>query len=786
MTIDQKQNQMALQKAKELLAEGEKQRARARLSRNMEEFLHGSSAVLLQDEFVRNVSQLIVEANREGDAERASLLVEKLGGYAGGEDGTLRERAVMALSFCAGLLSVDDHYDLMAQISFAQAQWLKVETTYQPVCDTVCRQLQQGGLKMLAEGRWQQFDTLLEILFQIQSGILEKGNVIRGLVARTQDMLAADHVLEELSVVCLHGQGGRQALAEKILIRLGRRSVIFLLEKLLGSQQKNERLHIIKLIPETGRVAVPVLKEYLTKELPWYGLRNIILLISALGDSSQLLLVLPLLRHDDLRVQQQVIECINDLAGADKKKYLLSALTVVNDALKAGLVAQLGQLGCSGECADVLLDLLAERDAIAADVRDELLGQLCIVLRLAPQQRTLILLRQLVADRAKLVAGGRDTVSVIARRTLQIIEPQLQPVAKTTTEEPMEISFASDIDAEQRARLNLRGLDEKIQQLVKEKKIAEVTVLIAEYAEKAARNKDFVTAEILRDRMLAVNPNALIEVIRVSGIIEEEKNSAINSHHLSLWSDLYDFLDSAAFSALYHCQRFQDYQPEEVLVQQGDIKPALFFLNTGQVSLTCRKGQEEIFLKRLNPGEIVGVAPFFDVSVWTVTLTAMTAVKVQILEREPFQELLTQHPGLEAGLMDFCRRSDKVAELVRLSGEDRREDPRYPAEFAIANSLLDENGYPSAQRFRGRLEDISVGGLSLLIRISRKENARLFLGRRIVSLLPMGVNAVRESRGEIVGVSVQDYVDHDYLVHLRFDQPLTAIDLKNIMQQWRK
>jgi CRP-like cAMP-binding protein len=785
MTIDQKQNQMALQKAKELLAEGEKQRVRARLSRKMEEFLHGSSAVLLQDEFVRNVSQLIVEAAQEGDAERASLLIEKLGVYAGGEDGTLRERAVMALSFCAGLLSVDDHYDLMVQISFALAQWLKVETTYQPVCDTVCRQLQQSGLKMLAEGRWQQFDTLLEILFQIQSGILEKGNVIRGLVARTQDMLAADHVLEELSVVCLHGQGGRQALAEKILIRLGRRSVIFLLEKLMGSQQKNERLHIIKLIPEAGRVAVPVLKEYLTKELPWYGLRNIILLISALGDSSQLLLVLPLLRHDDLRVQQQVIECINDLAGVDKKKYLLSALSVVNDALKANLVVHLGQLGCSGECVDVLLDLLAGRDAIAVDVRDELLGQLCIVLRLAPQQRTLVLLRQLVAERAKLVAGGRDTVSIIARRTLQIIEPQLQPVDQSITEQP-EISFATDLEAEQRARLNLRGLDEKIQQLVKEKKIAEVTVLIADYAEKAARDKDFVTAEILRDRMLAVNPNALIEVIRVSGIIEEEKSNAINSHHLSLWSDLYDFLDSATFSALYHCQRFQDYQPEEVLVQQGDINSTLFFINAGQVSLTCRKGQDEIFLKRLGPGEIVGVAPFFDVSVWTVTLTAMTAVKVQVLERESFQNLLTQHPGLESSLMDFCRRSDKVAELVRLSGEDRREDPRYSAEFAIVNSLLDENGYPSAQRFRGQLEDISVGGLSLLIRISRKENARLFLGRRIVSLLPMGVNAVRESRGEIVGVTVQDYVDQDYLVHVRFDQPLTAIDLKNIMQQWHK
>lgn len=756
------------------------------MSRQMEEFMQGNGKVLLQDEFVRNVSQIIAEAAHEGPGGRAFQLVDNLAAFAGGEDGALRERAVMALSFSSSLLSVDEHYDLVVRISFALAQWLSLETTYLPVCDTVCRQLQQSGLKILDEGHWQQFDALLEPLFQIQFGLLEKNNVIRGLVARTLDTLAAGHILEEMVVVCLHGQGGRQALAERILIRLGRRSVIFLLEKLMASQQKKERLHLIKLIPATGKVAVPVLKDYLTKELPWYVLRNIVLLIGAMGDSSLLPLVLPLLKHEDIRVQQQVVECINDLAGSDKKKYFLSALSLVHDALKANVVVHLGQLGCGGDCADVFLDLVAARDSIDPGVRDELLGQLCIALRLAPQKRTLILLRQLVADRAKLAAGGRDTVSIIARRTLQIIEPQLQSVAKTTTDEPVEISFASDIDAEQRARLNLRKLDEEILRLMKEKKIAEATALIVESAEQAARDKDFVTAEILRDRILAANPNALIEVIRVSGIIDEEKSSSINSHHLSLWSDLYDFLDSDTFNALYHCQRFQEYQPEEVLVQQGDINPTLFFINAGQVSLTCRKGREEIFLKRLNPGEIVGVAPFFDVSVWTVTLTAMTAVKVQVLEREPFQELLAQYPGLESRLMDFCRRSDKITELVKLSGEDRREEARYPLEFKVVNSLLDENGYPTAQRFNGQLEDVSIGGLSLLIRISKKENARLFLGRHIVSLLPIGKSAVRECKGEIVGVTLQDYIDQDYQVHVRFDQPLTAVDLKNIMLQWHK
>jgi CRP-like cAMP-binding protein len=793
MDIDQTQKEQALQKAKELMAEGERQRARVRLSHQVEEFERGNVSVLLQDEFVRNVSKAIVEASREGTDSRAGTLLEQLGKHACGEDAKIRERAVTALSFCFSLLSAEENDTLLAKAALAMALWLKVETTYLPVCDTVCRQLQQSGLRMLDEGHWQQFDSLLEILFQIQSGALEKGNVIRGLVARTLDSLAAPHVLEELALVCLHSHGGRQVLAEKILVRLGRRAVIFLLEKLLASQQKDERLRLIKLIAETGKVAVPVLKEYPTKDLPWYGLRNIVLLIAAMGESSLVPPVLPLLKHEDIRVQQQVIDCINDLAGEDKKRYLLSALSQVNDELKAHLIMQLGQLECA-ECADVLLDILAERDTLAPHVRDDILSQLCTVLRLAPQQRTLILLRQLIAEREKQGGGENDKVLINAKNTLQILEPQLQPTGKKQgdepqvdklEEEPAEVFVDSDPVAEQRAR-HMRGLDAQIQPLLQEKKIAEAITLLADHAVHAAREKDFVTAEILRDRMLTVNPYALIEVIRVGEAIEEEKRSAISSHHLTLWSELYDFLDTESFSALYHCPQTKDYLAEEIIVQQGDDNPTLYFINAGQVALTCRQGKKEIFLKRLNPGEIVGVGPFFDVSLWTVTLTAMTTVQVQALDREAFLGLLPQYPGLESRLSDFCRRSDKVSESLRVAGENRREEVRYPAQQIIVNTLLNGHDKASSQQFKGLVEDISIGGLSLLIRISKKENARLLLGRGVISFLPMGADETRERRGEIVAVTLVDYVEKDYLVHVRFTEPMYAAELQAILFHWRR
>ena len=163
-------------------------------------------------------------------------------------------------------------------------------------------------------------------------------------------------------------------------------------------------------------------------------------------------------------------------------------------------------------------------------------------------------------------------------------------------------------DLNNKAKLNQRATDAQIEQMLQDNNIAGATELLAGNAVSAAMEKDFVTAEILRDRLLAVNPNALFEVIRVNEAIEKEKMSAISKQYLSLWHQLYDFLEPDAFNALYHCQRFKDYQAEEVIAQQGELNPTLYFINEGQVALTYRQGQKEVFIKQMNPGEIIGGA----------------------------------------------------------------------------------------------------------------------------------------------------------------------------------
>ena len=340
-------------------------------------------------------------------------------------------------------------------------------------------------------------------------------------------------------------------------------------------------------------------------------------------------------------------------------------------------------------------------------------------------------------------------------------------------------------DLSKNTKLNPSGIDAQIEQLLQENNIAGATKILAENAVSAAMEKDFVTAESLRDRLLAVNPNALFEVIRVNEVIDKEKMGAISKQYLGLWHKLYDLLEADAFNALYHCLRFKDYQAEEVIVQQGDLNPTLYFINEGRAALTYRQGKKEMLIKQLNPGETVGCGTFFDVSVWTVSLVAMTAMRVQALERQVFLKILQQYPGLDSKLGDFCRRSNNIPELLKENEGNRRNEKRYLLQMVLVNSLLGHDENSPRQQFKAQLEDISHSGLSLSIRITQKEKTRLLLGRQLISFLP-GIDKVQERRGEIVGVTLYDYMEKNYSVHMRFDQPLSEEELKSILLQGRK
>ena len=72
------------------------------------------------------------------------------------------------------------------------------------------------------------------------------------------------------------------------------------------------------------------------------------------------------------------------------------------------------------------------------------------------------------------------------------------------------------------------------------------------------------------------------------------------------------------------------------------------------------------------------------------------------------------------------------------------------------------------------LADISIGGLSYTVRISKKENARLLLGRKVQVKVPAGEKPGESVQiiGDILAVRSTYAVENDFSVHVRFDTKL--------------
>ncbi|MEJ2691348.1 MAG: hypothetical protein P8130_15680, partial [Deltaproteobacteria bacterium] len=70
------------------------------------------------------------------------------------------------------------------------------------------------------------------------------------------------------------------------------------------------------------------------------------------------------------------------------------------------------------------------------------------------------------------------------------------------------------------------------------------------------------------------------------------------------------------------------------------------------------------------------------------------------------------------------------------------------------------------------VHNIGRGGLAFLIRIANREGRRMLFGRRLLVKVPQD-NGDLNFVGTVVAVTLHNPREHDYSVHLAFDQPVS-------------
>jgi len=753
---------------KQNLAAGEKTRLRQRLGRGAGSFIAGDTGILLNTEFANNFVPFLLAASKQRGVGKARELLRVLGRASQSGDDIIRERAVKIIAMLLAASMAGEIALPSGLLASLLAGWLENEEKFLDGFPTILKRIELAAIWMIEHKNWEDAWYLLFTLHQIRTGAIAKPAVIRGVISQTLDAIALASVIRHIADAYVAADHIEEKRLQDMLFYLGRRAAVAVTNRLIRCQNKAERLRLSRLLGLWGRESEEIMLDCLQKKPIWYVVRNIINILGEIDRTTHATTVMPYMRHPDMRVQMATLEFLSKLPDAEAKASLLKIMPEIPNQILAVVLPKLANQD-DPKAAEIFLTLLADSKRYDDPAFAEVFHWLLLPFKKYPTEAAAGYLRQIAALPEK--NKHQPQIALLAREALRVMEPRLRHMAHGGAETVTDYASMTPEARRQHSTEKLRLFNEEVNFLLQKKETIRVTEKLASRCIEAAREKDFDVAEMLRDRLLEINPYALAEVIRIGEIIEEERADTITQHHLEVWACLYEMMSTEEFNALYYALRREKYADGEIIARAGEIDAKLYFINSGQVNLVCRTASGETFLKRMKPGEVHGADQFFATSVWTTTMKAHGNVEIQYLEQQTFQDIQQKYPGLPGKLRDFCERQTMVPSLLRMSGADRRDAPRFPVSQRVGYTFADASDAKKSRRYAAQLLDISVSGLCLSARIASPDKARQLLGRRIeVDMTVFGKRLLLT--GSIAGVQYLDAANQDYTIHIRLTQPL--------------
>lgn len=329
------------------------------------------------------------------------------------------------------------------------------------------------------------------------------------------------------------------------------------------------------------------------------------------------------------------------------------------------------------------------------------------------------------------------------------------------------------------AREQLAAREAEIKVLVEQDKRGEAGKILFELITACARGGDLNNANRLRDLLYDVDPMALTNIIKANEIIEEAMSGSISEDFTKVWTDLRKALIEEEFLALYHSLEKHEAGEGKTVVKAGSKLDALFFVTRGNLSVFCNCLGNNSEVKILEPGTMIG-ENCFQPSIWTVSVVTVTPVELYVLRQKKLLELVDKFPGIENKLINYYGRFNTIPQLLEEKELKRRRYDRFRVDHKLTFQVVDSDGTAAERSFRGELDNISQGGLAFLMRIVKRENRWQLFGRRLLVTVKVEETSL-QFKGVVVAVTVQDLQNHDYAIHIVFDQPMAEDVIKPLI-----
>ncbi len=690
--------------------------------------------VLQNSEFVEKFGGYLYTLYREDSDNSILKILEKIGFCACSADKKLRERAVFILSIFIQKVSQEENDpEFLEAVSRLLVNWLQIETEYFSGFPFICLQLQTLLQKMLEKGLWYQTENLIIILSQIQKGIIQKNNLIRQTISKVQSCLAEEAFLKNLVDVYLDKKEDRRDIAQCLLLHFGSKAAAVLVQYLIDCKDREKRFSLLEFIPTTGKVVLPVCDYCLKQNPPWYVIRNLIIIISHMEDPKLYEMVRPYLTHKDIRVQLQILRCINKLGGEQLRDRLLEALVYINDELKQQLVIQLGNMG-GKDVGKALCSLLEKRGNFALHIQDELILTICTRIKFEPSEQAIRVVKDLLAER--LVRFNKeDPIVQAAEDALVSMKDAEDSRTPEVTEEELDCLMNGEVPAPQ-----------------EEPEPPATPLTVSEKAPIYAKKSGGVDAEDL--------------------LHEAKKNlNDPNSIHFTLWDKLYEEMTMEEFTAFSSILKVKTYQPNELIIARGDLQAPLFFFDIGTVNIVRNQEGEETDLDKIRAGDLIGSDIFFTGEAWNLSLYAEDVVCAHIFDLELLLEMQTDFPDFAEKLFSFCSCYDVLQSLLRVL-----DDPDSAETDSIDIGWQDIS--QKSENQQGRVLKKMKGGLCFSIPMKSNKKINISPGNQISLNIRFSTGNVDAVSAVVIGTSESVSIPKEFIVFVRFHHPLTESQYK--------
>ena len=318
-----------------------------------------------------------------------------------------------------------------------------------------------------------------------------------------------------------------------------------------------------------------------------------------------------------------------------------------------------------------------------------------------------------------------------------------------------------------------------VNQYAAQNKLQDAINLLYEMICSAVQAKDFERAEAFRDLIYDIDSMALVAIVKANELIENSKRKGIDKAHKEVWHKLYSRLTDEEATAIFYALEEKTYDSYKIILKQGEANPYLFFVDSGLLTVSCNIKGKVLFIKNIKGGHIAGEDTFFSASICTNILSSDTVTNLHCLHKKNITKWKTKFPRLESKLKDFCYSPEQHCDVFKNSKRDRRVHKRMAIDGSINFNVLKPSGDPIEKTFRGKLSDISKGGISFFIKTGQEETANLLLGKKLRLLIKDEGDILGrglDQNGIVMAVQFHPLMSpsaNDYSIHMKYDKDLT-------------